>query len=570
MAKVHTTLSYQSRLTLICLLLVTLPLGVVGMISIYRSYTQMEESIQLQADQSVQFLDYALTDYFSDIEELTVLPLFDENIIRILMKHSSANDEMITFEDNHQLTVFVTGSNYNKSMVSQVSIYLLNGTSIHSDGKVGRWDQKTDSWTTCCDMDRYRSFVLIHDGNIYACRALEQPLFGAHMGYIRIRLDASSIASLIQKVPLPEDSNIYIYNEFDQFIYPLALDDVDPSGLDEESDRYRYSIATSDSANLRIVIQLSRNAILSELQIQCLGLVMLYALMLAVGWLLAYYASGYMTRPIVKLKKKMEMVGQGRFETRMNVRSDDEIGQLEMMFNSMTENLENLIHEVFDVRLAGRDAQISALQSQINPHFLYNTLETINMMAISMGAYDISETVSDLGALMRYCVSNECHFATLEEEFRFVSAYYDIQRLRHDNLRSLTILCQPAYRSIAIPKLLLQPFVENIIQHGLGEEAVDICVSVHAEEGDVIIAIENNGLPLTQEVKQRIHRSLSEAEQESTPKARFGKGYGLANVHCRLRLIYGNHYGIDLDDSYTNGARFLLRLKRKETPCTES
>ena len=561
--------SYRTRLTAICILLVTLPSAVIGVISISRSYTQMEESIQIQADQSVQYLDFALTNYFSDIEELAVLPLYDNSIIQILMKHSSENDEMMTFEDNHQLTSFITGTNFEKSMVSQVSLYLLNGTSICSDGEFSSWQIETDPWVAQCDTDRYRSFVLVDDGNIYACRALVQPLFGAPMGYIRIRLNARFLTTLIQGIQLPEDSNIYICNEFDQFIFPLGQYQEEVLRLDAESEQYCYSIASSNSTNLSIVVQLSRETIMSEIWNQCVQLGALYGFMLAVGWLFACYASNYMTRPIIKLKKKMELVGHGHFETRMKVLSNDEIGQLEAMFNSMTENVETLIHEVYDVRLASREAQISALQSQINPHFLYNTLETINMMAISSGAYEISDAVSNLGSMMRYCVSNEQHYTTWEEEFRFVHAYYDIQRLRNDCLHSLNIVCQPELRNVVIPKLLLQPFVENIIQHGVDNNQVDIRIEIQLEGEDVVVAIENNGLPLTEQSRQKIHQSLLDAENGRAPTTRSGKGYGLANVHRRLRLLYGDHYGITLDETYTDGARFLLRIKRKVMTCTE-
>lgn len=334
--------------------------------------------------------------------------------------------------------------------------------------------------------------------------------------------------------------------------------------LDLDKEKYTYSIATSNISDLSIVVLMSNDTIVSAITSLTWKLIMLCIAMIFVGWVSAYYASSFMTRPIVKLKDKMKLVAHGRFDTRMTVGSNDEIGQLEAVFNSMTENIEKLIREVYDVTLAGKEAQISALQSQINPHFLYNTLETINMMAISSGNYEISDAVSNLGSMMRYCVSNEYHFATLEEEFQFVNAYYDIQKLRNDNLRSLTIECPPEYRELMIPKLLLQPFVENIIQHGLGNEDVDIRIETHVDGDDVLISIENTGLPLTTESKKRIRMSFSEMEKNIVPDSKSGKGYGLANVHRRLRLLYGDQYGISLDETYTNGARFVLRMKREE------
>lgn len=557
------SLTYRTRLVIICLLLVTIPVGTVSAISIPRSYSQLESSVQAQADQSVSYLNNALGNYFADIGELTVLPLYDAGIIQILMRYTSDNDSAMTFSDRHQLISFLTNVNFDESIVSQVELYMMNGSYAKSNGMTYDWSAEDAEWMSFCDKDRYRAFVIEESNTIYACRALEQPLYGALMGYIRVKLNPASIDSLIQSIRLPQGSKIYIYNEFDQFIYPLGQHDDGILTEDVDGDRYCYSIATSESTNLSIQVRLSRDTILSEVRMQCVQLGILYAAMLLVGWMLAYYASNYMTRPIINLKEKMELVGRGQFNTRMSVHSNDEIGQLEAMFNSMTENVETLIHEVYDVSLASRDAQISALQSQINPHFLYNTLETINMMAISAGNYDISEAVSNLGQMMRYCVSNENHFATLREEFQFVSAYYDIQKLRDDTLRSLQIECTPQCQTLTVPKLLLQPFVENIVQHGLGDHAVDILIHAYTVEKDLHITIENNGLPMTQEAREKLYRSFLETEQPTAPKSKTGKGYGLANVHRRLQLLYGTNYGIHLDEAFVHGAKFEIRLKRE-------
>lgn len=560
------TFSYRTRLTIICLLLVTIPIGIFGIVSISRNYSQMDKSIQTQSDQGVKYLDHALSIYFAGINELTVLPLYDNTVVETLVKHSTGSGEMMTFEDNHQLTTFLNGVNYGRGTVSQVSLYVPNGMVFYSNGYVTYWKAENESWMTYCDTNPYRSFLLVDEGEVYACRALEQPLFGTSMGYIRVRINYNELKELVEKIYLPEGSKIYIYNGFGQFIYPQDEQNPGVLTMDEENeDRYHYNIATSDSTDLRIVVKLSRSQIHRELRVQCMQLAVVYGMMLAVGCMVAYYMSAYMTTPIIKLKEKMQLVGRGRFDTRMSVDSNDEIGQLESMFNNMTESLETLVHRVYEVSLASRDAQISALQSQINPHFLYNTLETINMMSISAGNYDVSEAVSDLGQMMRYCVSNETHFATLEEEITFVRAYSDIHRLRDEHLRSMDIFCPPELLTATVPKMLLQPFVENVIQHGLGDDEVDISICIHEVDKDLHIVISNNGIPLEGQAREKLRQSLREAEKSEAPRSKSGKGYGLANVHRRLQLLYGDNYGIALDETFLQGTRFRIVLKREVT-----
>lgn len=559
-------LSYRTRLTIICLLLVTVPIGIFGIVSITRSYSQMEKSIQMQSDQGVKYLDHALSTYFADLNELTVLPLYDNSVIETLVKHSAGTGEMMTFEDNHQLTTFLNGVNYGRGTVSQVSLYVPNGTVFYSNGYVTNWKAENEDWMAYCDTDHYRSFLLVDKGEVYACRALEQPLYGSSMGYIRVRINYRELKELVEKIYLPEGSAIYIYNGFGQFIYPQEEQDPGVLSLDEEDDdRYHYNITTSNSTDLKIVVKLSRSQIHRELRVQCTQLAVVYGVMLVMGWTMAYYMSAYMTTPIIKLKEQMQLVGRGRFDTRMSVDSNDEIGQLESMFNNMTESIETLIHQVYEVSLASRDAQISALQSQINPHFLYNTLEIINMMSISAGNYDVSEAVSDLGQMMRYCVSNENHYATLKEEIDFVRAYADIHSLRDEHLRAMDIQCPEELLETTVPKMLLQPFVENVIQHGLGDKDVDISIYIHEVDRDLHITISNNGVPLNPEDREKLHQSLQEAEISDMPKTKTGKGYGLPNVHRRLRLLYGDNYGIILDDSFLEGARFRIVLKREVT-----
>ena len=119
-------------------------------------------------------------------------------------------------------------------------------------------------------------------------------------------------------------------------------------------------------------------------------------------------------------------------------------------------------------------------------------------------------------------------------------------------------------RQYQVPKLLLQPFVENIVQHGVGDHNLDILLEVSIDGEDLLIHIENNGVPLEPEARLRLEERLRGVERSSTPASEpKGKGYGLVNVHTRLRLLYGNGYGVSLDNGKTDGVRFEIKLKRR-------
>lgn len=555
------SLSYMTKLTVVCILLVTLPLSAIGAVTASRITTYMGQSIQARADQTAGYLDERIDEMFTKLMELTLLPIFDSSMQEVLTGHAENGSGQLLFEDQKKIVSFLTGMYFDNPIISRARLYLMDGSFISTDGQTYKWRQADLPWLETCKTDHYRTFILPVDGEIVMCRALESPMLNRETGYIEVVLNQNRVEQAIKSIALAQDGQIFILNEFGDCVYPIGADVGELKLLQESSSGYRYSSVTSSSTKLELYVKISTAAIEQENRMLYGQLMSIWVVMLLLGVAFAYYASQQLTRPILSLKDKMELVSEGRFDTRMMVQSKDEIGQLEAMFNSMTESVETLITEVYEESIANREAQISALQSQINPHFLYNTLETINMMAISAENYDISQAVSDLGWMMRYCVSNEKHFAELEEEFRFVSTYYDIMRMRFDNLRSLTITADDGCRALMVPKLLLQPFIENIMQHGTCGRPIDIALEASRQGNELTISIENNGAPLTEEAKALLHSKFSEAERESAAEHHDGKGYGLGNVHRRLRLIYGKGCGVFLDEQFTQGARFIIKLR---------
>lgn len=556
--------SYIGSLTLGSILLVTIPLSIAMLVAGQRIVRYMEQTVQQRVDQTVGYLNTTLDQYFSELRDLTILPLYDGDVQTVLLAHADPEQQKyLTFEEQSKATAALSSIVYEKPTVRSTDLYLLDGNQLNSSSSVLKWTHGERKWMEVCDGDQYRTFILPWGGSLALVRRLQDPLTGRHAGYIKVELEQSAVPSLLQQVSLPEGSELSICNDVGQRIYPLPGGGPAPGGSGE---KYLSGFMTSASTNLKVVVRVATSGLEEDIRALFSFAVAVIACALALSWLFAVAASVKLTRPILELKEKMAQVGEGRFSTRATEQSRDEIGQLEAMFNSMAESIEMLINEVYEESLASKEAQISALQSQINPHFLYNTLETINMMAINCENYEVSEAVSNLGQMMHYCVSNEQHFAPLAEELRFLQAYYDIQTLRFEDLRSLRVNAPEEVLGLPVPKLLLQPFVENIMRHGLdtaSHRPLDIWLTARlAGSGQLVLVIQNNGRPMTGQERQRVNENLRKAESTppNAPWKASGHGYGLTNVHRRLRLIYGEACGVFLDDSYTDGVRFVLRL----------
>ena len=195
-----------------------------------------------------------------------------------------------------------------------------------------------------------------------------------------------------------------------------------------------------------------------------MGLVLLAMLAAGVGIFILSYT---FTRPIGRLKNAMKQVEAGDFEIQVESKAHDEIGMLIQSFNYMVSRLRQLIMEVYQQKLAQKNAELTALQAQINPHFLYNTLDSINWMLIEKGEWEISDVVVSLGDILKYSLHGEEMLVLFEEELKYIESYLCIQKNRLEDRLTVQIEIDEEAKLCFVPKLILQPIVENAILHGI-------------------------------------------------------------------------------------------------------
>mgnify|MGYP002509585526 CR=1 FL=1 len=254
--------------------------------------------------------------------------------------------------------------------------------------------------------------------------------------------------------------------------------------------------------------------------------------------------SATVTQPVLRLCSSMERAEAGDFSVRFNTKYTDEIGVLGLSFNHMIERINNLINELYVERQVRLEAQLKSLQEQIKPHFLYNTLDTISWLARAHDAMDVVQLVDALTNMFRVGLSSGHDYIPLREEKRHVVNYLYIQGVRYGERLKYEIEIPEAYENIIVPKLILQPLVENAIYHGikLKRTGGTIRVSSRADEERLYLSVRDNGAGISAERLADIRVWLAD------PKSRERQvGFGLSYMEERIELSYGSGYGLSID-----------------------
>jgi len=259
------------------------------------------------------------------------------------------------------------------------------------------------------------------------------------------------------------------------------------------------------------------------------------------------------SRPIKSLRASMRAVELGDFDIRVDIQSDDEIGELGKDFNIMIAKIRELIRLNTQQQELKRRSELKALQMQINPHFLYNTLDSIIWMAEGRKEEEVITMVSALAKLFRLGISKGQEIIPIGQEIEHVESYLTIQKIRYKDKLDYEISVDPEIRRFRTVKLILQPLVENAIYHGIKNkaEAGKIVVSGRRTETGVELAVSDDGVGMGAEQLQSLLSRSSEPN---------GNGLGVRNVDERIKLYFGDEYGLMYESAEDEGTTVRVRL----------
>lgn len=285
----------------------------------------------------------------------------------------------------------------------------------------------------------------------------------------------------------------------------------------------------------------------------------LFVLILTVlAYLIAYFMSRSALDRLSLLTQTMQAVENGNTDVRMEPSGDDEIAQLIGSFNQMMDEMDALMEEKVEYGRQIKNLELKALQAQINPHFLYNSLDLINCTAISHNIPEISKMVNALSKFYRLSLSKGQEIISLRDEIKHVNLYLQIQNLRFDNRIQVTWDLDPEADDCRVIKIILQPLIENAVIHGIFEKPSKsgcLNISTRRRQDDIYITIQDDGVGMdAQTLTKNFTPSVSGEIADTTG------GYGVRNIHDRMKLAYGERYGLSCTSTIGKGTTVTVHI----------
>ncbi|RXI54878.1 sensor histidine kinase [Clostridium tetani] len=320
----------------------------------------------------------------------------------------------------------------------------------------------------------------------------------------------------------------------------------------KESTVFFSSVPYTEDWILCIIVE--NNEIHTQIN-QIINLILLVGLILLLAAiLLSIVISGSIVKPIHRLKNNMLEISKGNFDSYYEIENNDEISILGQVFNQMLTDIKRLINKVYQVEKQKRSAELRVLQSQINPHFLYNTLDTIQWKALEYNAFEVADMINSLSGFFRISLSDGKEFITISDEVEHVSNYLEIQKIRYKDKISYSIDVDNSVEQYLVPKLIVQPLVENSIYHGLKLQKHKGVINVYisSKDGFLLIEVLDNGLGMDVEQLITLRKNLWESIETNH--------YGLYNINERLKLAFGEKYSIEIKSELKIGTQVLLRI----------
>lgn len=567
-------ISIKSKMLVICLTVVIVPIFVMTVMSYASSQRLLEQKYtELLMDIANQ-TNVRIDEYLKEVEKISLVASFGMNSsVKAAAEDNYPLQEYLR-DDNEENENMAYGMLMNYIMMKdrEISFYIynLNGgqdlfvsTDLPYDysynAKEEEWfkffqasNSKMMTLDTHVDMQtKSRKLAIAHARKILDMDS------GTVLGIMVVRIDLGVIdlvnsrlqQSLRSRFTIVDESDNIIYNADTSLIGHKFSDTVRPDERDHLIVASRFDRQRWTTYLYMPMSELSAEGDLLRQNIYLLAVLML--LFLAV---ISIYLSSVITRPIKKLMNNIILVEKGQFEQVENIRSRDEIGLLAARFNRMSRELKGLVSQIQRDEMEKAAAEIRALQSQINPHFLYNTLGSVKWIAAMQQADTIVEMTEALIAMLRYAARAEGSLVSVHEELDNLRNYMTIQQVRYYNRIRMDIEADDALLEKRMPKLILQPIVENAIFHGLAEKEEDgvVTIRIAREGGGFAIDVHDNGEGMDEETLRRIQASLAGADE--------GESIGLRNVQRRIQLHYGNSYGIACRSAPGEGTTFRILL----------
>lgn len=562
--------------------IMTLIISVITCALIYTEYTSTRQTTINNLTETTEKLltleTKNLGDYLSDLANFCILPCYDLRLIQSIEQQSAFTEAQLAYLKEQMYYYY-----YTRSDIDDYHIYLLN-----QELSVGRGVRDQHITSSTCDISELEDIyqTCIESPYYHAVFPAENPssFFTYYHTMIRVKdknpqalVKIQVDTSFLNKLLLNHSDHGEIFLILDhngQLIYSsdtdLLPDDTSLCSVMDsrrQNGRSNETVTLSDSQYLYISPDAAAGGLhlislipLSYIDLQigqiqksfCIGGLLIGLATIILINLLIHM----LTNPLHVLSKQMERTGSGDFHTVVHTDGSREIIELSQSFNLMVSHIDELIRRTYLAELSEKSARLTALESQLNPHFLYNTLQAISTEALLNDQPQINKMITSLASNLRYTIKSE-DLVPLKNEMVYVNNYIYLQKIRMDDNLQVNIRIDPDTEEFLIPKISIQTLVENSIIHGISPAtgSIQIDISVKRVENYIHICVRDNGNGIPEE-----QLSLLYADFERQDKTGSTGGIGLVNLYTRLKLLYPQPATLDIRSKPGKYTEILLVL----------
>ncbi|MFC5470259.1 sensor histidine kinase [Cohnella suwonensis] len=566
---------------------------------VYVSYTQYARSVEEQIGEYMpKFLYQANADIEKHIQELTTLPemLFNSENILSILRRSSYERRSDLNKDQYNMNSYLARTYTNGRNADVLGVFVVSNGRVFYSSKAGfresGWSQTIKEYAFPEGEPGKKADILLpadlklHFDSDIPYVFIRKPINDndnrRNLGTMLIAVDLSFIGDIVRNFETNERADLWVMEPTGRIVFHTNRSLI--GTIDQ--DRSRYPVL---NGSFRKSVDGEPAKLVSANQTDKLGWILVHSIPLRdlneradlirnvtvfvfgaiviAASLIAIVIAYNMTRPLKKLSGLMKTVERGDFQVDLKVHSGDEIGTLARSFNSMIATIRELIQKNYQIEIRQKEAELYALQSQINPHFMYNTLETIGMAVEEGETEQVVDMVTLLGRMLRFSVSNQSKSVTIAEEVQHVKDYLTIQKFRFEDRVHFEIAQMMDDRDLHAyftPKFILQPIVENAIKYGLEtRKALELHIAVSEEFGarsgkrDVVMRVRDNGPGIPSEKLEELEQSLKRIGFEGR-----GSHFGLSNVNARIVMMHGADYGLQLHSIIDKGTEVIIRIPK--------
>ena len=559
MIKFFRNMKFRYKLITTYILLGIIPMTIMGLVWYNQTRTilmkQEKSSIENYLTQAVSNMDNQLRIY----NDLSDYIAFNQQISHVVSHEYDSYYDMYN-QFSNVLDPMLASLKYFHSDINQITIYTKNNVVKHNTTLAPITEIENEDWYKIIKGNNdIHWFVSQDEKKVFCARNIPTLENNYEVGVLYVQVDYEKLFESFKQM---NDSNygIFIMDElgnnifnFDQFEDPnksrkMTFDEFN-KGIGKEN---IYTIVTAHSVNNNWTVSLYKpqKLIYESTNFMITGNVIAIMLLIVFSIIITSVLSKVMVSGLEKLRANMEEVEKGNMEITVKSNNEDEVGALIRGFEKMIIQIKALIEDVYESRLIQKDYEMKALQAQINPHFLYNSLSLINWMALETDQEDISEITLSLSTFYRTALNKGKNILRVRDEIKNMRSYLDIQLMMHDHEFDVDVEIDECILDHNILNLILQPLIENAIDHGIdlktdGRGGIKIIGKKQNDE--IVLIVSDNGVGMSKE----------QAESILTNKS---NGYGVKNVNERIKLYYGEQYQLKIESEIGIGTKVKVTI----------